>query len=82
MLSGQIKRGDGETIRSALVMGDMRKSTLLAEKEGRQVYIDTLNQFFDERAQHLIGLGFTLAAVAGDIHTISTGMASRRTDFA
>lgn len=38
-------------------------------------------QFFDERAQHLIGQGFTLAAVAGDIHTISTGMAARRRDF-
>ena len=47
VLSGQIKRGDGETIRAALVMADMRKSTVLAEKEGRQVYIDTLNQFFD-----------------------------------
>jgi len=39
-------------------------------------------QFFDERAQHLIGLGFTLAAVAGDIHTVSTGMAARGGDFA
>ncbi|HWA20203.1 MAG TPA: aldolase/citrate lyase family protein [Devosia sp.] len=32
-------------------------------------------QFFDERASKLIGEGFTLAAVAGDIHTVSTGMA-------
>lgn len=38
-------------------------------------------QFFDERAQHLIGQGFTLAAVAGDIHTISTGMAARKALF-
>jgi 4-hydroxy-2-oxoheptanedioate aldolase len=38
-------------------------------------------QFFDERAQHLIGQGFTLAAVAGDIHTISTGMAARRAEL-
>ena len=28
-------------------MADMRGSTMLAEKEGREVYIDTLNQFFD-----------------------------------
>ena len=35
VLSGQIKRGDGETIRAALVMADMRKSTVLAEKAGR-----------------------------------------------
>ena len=31
VLIGQIKRGDGETIRAALVMADMRKSTVLAE---------------------------------------------------
>lgn len=34
-------------------------------------------QFFDERAQHLIDQGFTLAAVAGDIHTLMGGMAAR-----
>jgi 4-hydroxy-2-oxoheptanedioate aldolase len=32
-------------------------------------------QFFDDRALELIAEGFTLAAVAGDIHTVSTGMA-------
>jgi 4-hydroxy-2-oxoheptanedioate aldolase len=32
-------------------------------------------QFFDERARHLIGQGFTLAAVAGDIHTLTSRMA-------
>ncbi|MCE3543473.1 hypothetical protein LXJ56_25155, partial [Escherichia coli] len=42
VLNGQIRRGDGETIRAALVMGDMRQSTMLAEREGRQAYIDTL----------------------------------------
>ena len=31
-------------------------------------------QFFDDRADHLIGQGFTLAAVAGDIHTLSSTM--------
>jgi 4-hydroxy-2-oxoheptanedioate aldolase len=34
-------------------------------------------QFFDERAARLIEQGFTLAAVGGDIHTVSTGMAAR-----
>lgn len=38
-------------------------------------------QFFDERAQALIGEGFTLAAVAGDIHSVSTGMAGRLAQF-
>ena len=47
VLNGQIRRGEGDTIRAALVMADMRGSTMLAEKDGREVYIDTLNQFFD-----------------------------------
>jgi adenylate cyclase len=46
VLDGQIKRGEGDTIRAALVMGDMRGSTRLAQTSGREVYIDTLNQFF------------------------------------
>jgi adenylate cyclase len=66
VLSGQIKRGDGETIRSALVMGDMRKSTLLAEKEGRQVYIDTLNQFFDAIAAPFNRGGGEILSFLGD----------------
>ena len=47
VMNGQIKRGDGETVRAAIVMADMRGSTKLAEEHGRQVFIDTLNQFFD-----------------------------------
>jgi 4-hydroxy-2-oxoheptanedioate aldolase len=38
-------------------------------------------QFFDERARILLDEGFTLAAVAGDIHTVSTGMTRRLHDF-
>ncbi|MEO6012053.1 MAG: aldolase/citrate lyase family protein [Devosia sp.] len=39
-------------------------------------------QFFDERAKLLLEQGFTLAAVDGDIHTVSAGMAARRQQFA
>ena len=39
-------------------------------------------QFFDERAKALLDEGFTLAAVAGDLHTVSTGMSRRLQDFA
>jgi len=38
-------------------------------------------QFFDERAKTLLDEGFTLAAVAGDLHTVSTGMSRRLHDF-
>lgn len=38
-------------------------------------------QFFDERAVTLLEQGFTLAAVAGDIHMMSTGMAQSLKSF-
>lgn len=66
VLSGQIRRGDGETIRAALVMADMRQSTVLAEREGRQVYIDTLNEFFDAIATPFNRDGGEILSFLGD----------------
>jgi adenylate cyclase len=66
VLNGQIRRGDGETIRAALVMGDMRQSTMLAEKEGRQAYIDTLNHFFDAIAAPFNRGGGEILSFMGD----------------
>lgn len=66
VLNGQIRRGDGETIRAALVMGDMRQSTMYAEKEGRQAYIDTLNQFFDAIAAPFNRNGGEILSFLGD----------------
>lgn len=66
VLNGQIRRGDGETIRAALVMGDMRQSTVVAEKEGRQAYIDTLNQFFDAIAAPFNRNGGEIVSFLGD----------------
>jgi adenylate cyclase len=66
VLSGQVRRGDGETIRAALVMGDMRQSTVLAEKSGRQVYIDTLNVFFDAIAAPFNKNGGEILSFMGD----------------
>jgi adenylate cyclase len=66
VLNGQIRRGDGETIRAALVMGDMRQSTVYAEKEGRQNYIDTLNQFFDAIAAPFNRNGGEILSFIGD----------------
>ncbi|BCH66740.1 adenylate cyclase [Agrobacterium vitis] len=66
VLNGQIRRGDGETIRAALVVGDMRQSTMLAEKEGRQAYIDTLNDFFDAIAAPFNRNGGQILSFLGD----------------
>ncbi|QRM57940.1 adenylate/guanylate cyclase domain-containing protein [Sinorhizobium sp. BG8] len=66
VLDGQIRRGDGETIRAALVMGDMRQSTNIADREGRQAYIDTLNQFFDAIASPFNRNGGEILSFLGD----------------
>ena len=66
VLSGQIRRGDGETVRAALVMADMRNSTGLAENEGRQVYIETLNTFFDAIATPFNRNGGEILSFIGD----------------
>ena len=66
VLNGQIKRGEGDTIRAALVMADMRGSTKLAETSGREVYIDTLNQFFDAIAAPFNRAGGQILSFLGD----------------
>ncbi|CAH0342246.1 adenylate/guanylate cyclase domain-containing protein [Rhizobium sp. CECT 9324] len=66
VLNGQIRRGDGETVRAALVMGDIRQSTQIADTEGRQAYIDTLNEFFDAAAQPFNRNGGEIVSFVGD----------------
>ncbi|TIV66055.1 MAG: adenylate/guanylate cyclase domain-containing protein [Mesorhizobium sp.] len=66
VLDGQIKRGEGDTIRAALVMGDMRGSSRLAETAGREIYIDTLNQFFDAVAAPFNRNGGQIMSFIGD----------------
>lgn len=66
VLSGQIKRGDGETVRAAIVIADMRNSTRLAEELGRQAYIDTLNIFFDTIATPFNRAGGQILSFLGD----------------
>jgi hypothetical protein len=63
VLSGQIKRGDGESARAAIVWGDLGNSTQMAEQLGRQTYIENLDNFFD--AKRVIDIG---SVVADDAH--------------
>lgn len=48
VLGGEIRRGDGDVIEAAILFCDMRDSTLLEEKLGRDDYINLLNRFFDK----------------------------------
>ena len=66
VLNGNIRRGQGDTIRAALVMADMRGSTTLAEEEGREAYIDTLNSFFDAIAAPYNRGGGQILSFMGD----------------
>jgi 4-hydroxy-2-oxoheptanedioate aldolase len=67
-------------------LGDTRHPEVVAEfdKAGAAIMATRCAagfQFFDERAQKLIGRGFTLAAVAGDINALSRAMAQSLTSF-
>ncbi len=66
VLRGQVKRGDGDTIRAAIVMADMRGSTRLAETLGREIYIETLNNFFDAIAAPFNRNGGQILSFVGD----------------
>ena len=66
VLSGQIKRGDGETTRAAIIWGDLRSSTQMAEQLGRQGYIDNLNAFFDATAGAVADAGGEILSFIGD----------------
>jgi adenylate cyclase len=66
VLSGQIKRGDGESSRAAIVWGDLRNSTQMAEQLGRQAYIDNLNSFFDATAGVVADAGGEILSFIGD----------------
>ncbi|MGH6874009.1 MAG: adenylate/guanylate cyclase domain-containing protein, partial [Aestuariivirgaceae bacterium] len=66
VLSGQIQRGDGETIKAAIVVADVRNSTILAEEMGREPYIAVLNTFFDAAAGAFADGGGHILSFLGD----------------
>lgn len=66
VLNGLIKRGDGETIRAAIMYGDLRGSTALADRLGRQAYIEALNNFFDATGGAVTKAGGEVLSFIGD----------------
>ncbi|MGI9373986.1 MAG: adenylate/guanylate cyclase domain-containing protein [Hyphomicrobiales bacterium] len=66
VLNGLIKRGDGETTRAAIMYGDLRGSTALADRAGRQAYIDALNSFFDATGGAITEAGGEVLSFMGD----------------
>lgn len=66
VLSGQIKRGDGQSIKAAIWFADIRGSTALADRLDSQGYIDVLNQFFDATGRSVIDKGGEILSFIGD----------------
>ncbi|NNE23129.1 MAG: adenylate/guanylate cyclase domain-containing protein [Rhizobiales bacterium] len=66
VLSGQVRRGDGETTRAAIIMADIRNSTVMAETLGRQGYINALNLFFDNVGSAFADAGGEILSFVGD----------------
>lgn len=66
VLNGNIKRGDGETTRAAIIYGDLRGSTAMADQEGRQAYIDALKDFFDATGGAISAQGGEVLSFIGD----------------
>ena len=66
VLDGQIKRGDGETIRAVIWYSDMRGSTGMAERLPRDAFIQALNDYFECTAGAVQDHGGQILAFIGD----------------
>ncbi len=66
VLDGQIRRGDGETIRAALWYSDLRDSTRLAGDMNRTDYITLLNLYFEATAGAVLAAKGEVLSFIGD----------------
>ena len=66
VLSGQIRRGDGETIPAAIWFSDLRGFTTLSEKKERDDLLAILNQSFDSLVTPVTERGGEVLKFIGD----------------
>jgi adenylate cyclase len=66
VLSGQIRHGDGETIKAVIFYCDMRNSTSIAEDLGPDRYLKFLNAYFDVTAGAVLKEGGEVLDFIGD----------------
>jgi len=66
VLSGRIRRGDGEDIRAVIWFCDLRDSTPLAQSMSRAEFLGLLNEFFDCLAGAVIAHGGQVLRFIGD----------------
>lgn len=65
-LSGEIRRGDGETIRAVVYYADLRGSTRLSDAMEPDDYLSFLRRYFDCAAQPVIDEGGEILDYVGD----------------
>ena len=66
VLSGQIRRGEGETIHAVIWYSDLRDSTRLAEALSRDDYIQVLNNYFECTGGAVLAHGGDILNFIGD----------------
>ncbi|MGB0057393.1 MAG: adenylate/guanylate cyclase domain-containing protein, partial [Methyloceanibacter sp.] len=66
ILSGTIKRGDGERLAAALWYSDLRNSTGLADQLPVDAFLDLLNAYFDCAAGAVMEQGGQVLDIIGD----------------
>ena len=66
VLNGQIRRGDGETIRAVIWYSDMRDSTRLADSMTGKSFLHALNEYFESTAGAVLQHGGEVLRFVGD----------------
>jgi adenylate cyclase len=66
VLSGKIRRGEGETISAAIWYSDLRDSTAMAEKLDRSTYTSVLNCYFECMGEAVTEAGGEILGFMGD----------------
>ena len=68
VLSGQIKRGDGDRIEAVVCFSDLRRSSTLAEELGMEGFLQALNDFYDCTAAPILENGGEVLRFIGDAY--------------
>ena len=66
VMSGLVKRGDGEDLHAVIWFSDLRDSTTLADTLSRDAYLTVLNQYFDCVAGAVVDHGGEVLKFIGD----------------
>jgi adenylate cyclase len=66
VLSGLIRRGEGEKITAALWYSDLRRSTALADRLSTEDFLDLLGRYFEMTAAAVLDHGGEVVSLIGD----------------